>query len=190
MITDGITVMVFIYAKLTQLFNADCLAFTTTTAWADIINDAGIAADRVTVNRMVDGTIADTTFLHVTDNRFKGIQILCRVTIQLYIADMTAIGQLMIWCLKLNFPERSNRIIYRYVEGIGIVIPVCYTLNGTKAFPIQTDEASGQALCRCHGSHDPCVPACVLRWSGPCSVPALIRRDGHPSVPSGILPGQ
>ena len=49
------------------------------TASADgalVVDDAGESADRVTVDGVVDGTVADTGFLHLTDDALEGVEVL------------------------------------------------------------------------------------------------------------------
>lgn len=41
-----------------------------------VADDAGVAADRVAVNRVVDRTVAHTRFLHAAYHRLKGRRIL------------------------------------------------------------------------------------------------------------------
>ena len=47
-----------------------------------IIYDSGITAARVPIHRMVDGTIADTAFLHAANHTFIGIQVFLGVSVK------------------------------------------------------------------------------------------------------------
>ena len=58
-----------------------------------VADDAGVAADRVAVDRMVDRTVADADLLHAADELLKGLDILAGVAVQLDIGDVSAVGQ-------------------------------------------------------------------------------------------------
>jgi len=55
-----------------------------------VADDAGVAADRVAVDRVVDRTVADAGLLHAADELLKGLDILAGVAVQLDIGDMAA----------------------------------------------------------------------------------------------------
>ena len=61
-----------------------------------VSDDTGIAADRIAVDRVVDRTVADAGFLHRPNDSLKRFEVLRRVAVQLNVADMTAVGQLVI----------------------------------------------------------------------------------------------
>ena len=88
-------------------------------------NYSGIAADRIPIHRMIDGTVSDTALLHAADNLLKGLQIFHRISVQLHIADMPAVGQSMIRGLTPDFFQRADGVIHRNMEGVRIIIPVC-----------------------------------------------------------------
>ena len=71
---------------------ADRFSFFTSASRTDIIYNACVSTHRITVYRMVHGTITDALLLHVSDHRFKCLQVLTCVTVQLDIADMSRIG--------------------------------------------------------------------------------------------------
>ena len=58
------------------------IVFDTAAGWAAIsFDDTGKATDRVAIDRMVDGAIADASFLHVTDDGFKGFDVVGRIAV-------------------------------------------------------------------------------------------------------------
>ena len=83
---------------------------------AHIIDNAGVSANRIAVYRMVNRAVSNTALLHIANNRLKCFQILCRIAVQLHIADVSAVGQFMIWCFQTNFLECTDRIVYRHME--------------------------------------------------------------------------
>ena len=48
------------------------------------VDDAHIAAHRVAVERMVDGSVAHTLVVHETDDGLKGFQVLAGIAVQLH----------------------------------------------------------------------------------------------------------
>ena len=55
-----------------------------------------VTTNRVTIYGVVDRTITDTDFLHISYDLFKGGKVVERITVKLDIADVTCIGQSMI----------------------------------------------------------------------------------------------
>ena len=49
--------------------------------WALVSNNAGIAANGVAVNRMVDRTVTDAGFFHAADELLKSVHVLKRVAV-------------------------------------------------------------------------------------------------------------
>ena len=60
-------------------------SFLSVTLRAFIVNDAGVAAARISVNRMVNGAVSDAVFLHTSYNLFEGIKILEGISVKFYI---------------------------------------------------------------------------------------------------------
>src|SRR5699024_7804839 len=75
-VAEGIGVEVLIEAELVELLQADALAVPPAAAGADLVDDAGVAADRVPVHRVVDRAVADAALLHIPDHRLKGVEVL------------------------------------------------------------------------------------------------------------------
>ena len=116
---------------------------------ADIPNHADISANRVAVDRMVDGAVADACIVHTTDNRLERIHVVGGIAVQFNIADVTGVGQCVVRRFLLNLLEGRDVVPHRDVEGVGVVIFVGHTRNHTEAFFIHADKASRQSLCRC-----------------------------------------
>jgi len=128
-------------ADRTVFFSASALG-------AGIADNAVITALGVTVYRMIDGTVADAAFLHSTDNAFECFQIVGGIAIQLNISDVTCVGQCMIRSLDLDLLICTERVVYRYMEGVGILFTIGNTGDYAKLLLVDTDKTSGQALCR------------------------------------------
>ena len=77
-----------------------------------VADDAGVAADRVAVDRVVDRTVADAGLLHAADELLKGLDILAGVAVQLDIGDVAAVGQRVVRRFQpdlLKAPRRGWR---------------------------------------------------------------------------------
>ena len=57
------------------------IPFFTTALGATIADNTVVTTDLITVDWMVDAAIANIAFLHVTDNRLKGLEIIRRITV-------------------------------------------------------------------------------------------------------------
>ena len=101
-----------------------------------VADDAGVAADRVAVDRMVDRTVADAGLLHAADELLKGLDILAGVAVQLDIGDVAAVGQRVVGRFQPDFFESVDVEVDRDVERIGIILAVAVDL----------DKPSGQPL--------------------------------------------
>ena len=109
----------------------------TAAARALVANDAGIAAYRIPVHGMVDGTVADASILHAANNFFKGLQILGGVTVHLNVTDMARIRQSMIGGLQRNLLEGGDGKVHGDMKTIGVVFPVCDTGQNAKSLLVQ-----------------------------------------------------
>ena len=81
-----------------------------------VIDDAGIAAAWIAVDRVIDRTIADAVFFHAAHDLLKRIQIFERIAVQLDIGDMPAVGQLMVRRFQADLLKRIDRIINRDIS--------------------------------------------------------------------------
>ena len=70
-----------------------------------VADDAGVAADRVAVDRVVDRTVADAGLLHAADELLKGLDILAGVAVQLDIGDVAAVGQRVVGRFQPDFSK-------------------------------------------------------------------------------------
>ena len=100
--------------------------------WALVSNNAGIAADWVAVDRMVDRTVTDAGFFHAADELFKSVHVLERVTVQFHIGDVSAIGESMIRRFQADFIEGVDVKVDWNMEGVGVVVAVGDARNHTK----------------------------------------------------------
>ena len=105
-------------------FKGSFPGFVSAAAGTGVTDDAGVSAGRVMVNRMVDGAVPDTGFLHAPYDVLEGIQIFQRISIQFDVCNVPAVGQLMIRCFQTDLVVGGNIIIYRNMERVGIIFSV------------------------------------------------------------------
>lgn len=84
------------FPQLSNTLRGDLLAFTASAAGADITDDAHIAANRITVDGVVDAAIANAAVVHPADNGFKGFNVLGSIAVQFHIADMAGVAKCVI----------------------------------------------------------------------------------------------
>ena len=89
---------------------------------AFVVDNAVVTANWVAVYGMVHRAVANSTFFHIANHLFKGIQILGGVSIHFNVRDMACIRQSVIWCFYFYLLKCRNRIIYWNMEAVGIVI--------------------------------------------------------------------
>ena len=100
------------------------LLFLAVAAWALVVDDAGVAALRVAVYRVIYRAVADALLLHAADYLLECVEVLQRVAVKLDVADVAGIGQRMIGRFDGKFFKRVDGEIYRHMEGVGVVVPV------------------------------------------------------------------
>ena len=124
------------------------LGFLSAALGAGVSDYTGKAAARVSVNRVIDRTVANAGFLHAADNLFKRGQILKRIAVKLNVADVSGVCKSMVRSFNLDFCERIAGIVYRYMEGVGIILSVGNTRDNAVLLPINSYESAGKTLCR------------------------------------------
>ena len=139
-VTDGACIQVFIQAQFFQLGDADALTLTAAAARADVADNAGIPADRVTIHRMVNRAVADAAFLHVAHHLLESFQVLRRVAVQLDIRDVARIGQRVIGRLQTDLLARRDVVIDRDMERVGIELVVGDPFDLSIKFPVDPYE--------------------------------------------------
>lgn len=96
---------------------------------AFVFDDAGVAADWVTVNRMVDGEVTHIGVVHSTDYILECFDVFGRVAIHLDVGNMTSIFECMVRCLNADFIDGFYRIVYRDMTGVRHVVAVRNALD-------------------------------------------------------------
>ena len=137
------------HAKLVQSLDSDRLALASSASWANVIDDSRVSADRVSVYRMVYAAVADSCFLHESDDRLEGLRVLGGIAVQLYIADVARVCEVVIRRLDRDLLESSDREVYRHVEGVCVVIPVSDARQLAVLLSVDLDESAGESLSRC-----------------------------------------
>ena len=147
-IADGRTVVVLVSPNFAQLGQRDAFPLVPPTTGTNIADDSSIPANRVTVNGVVDGAIADAGFLHEADYLLKGFEILGRIAVQLNIADVTAVGKRVIRRFAANLLKRANREIHRNMERVGVLLTVGHAFDQAIPLAVNLHKPSGQTFGR------------------------------------------
>ena len=75
-----------------------------------------VSAAGISIYGVVYRAVADTRFLHASDNLLKCLKVLKRVAVKLYIADMTCVCECVIRRFQLDFSECVDGEVNRYME--------------------------------------------------------------------------
>ena len=103
-----------------------------------IINNSVIAADRISVYRMIYGAVTDAVIVHAADNCFEGLEVLRRISVHLYVADVACVCQIVVWSFNLDFLRCRNREIHRDMEAVCVVSAVRYALDFAVTLAVNT----------------------------------------------------
>ena len=139
------------------------IALVSVTVWTFFADYTIVAADGISVNWMVDGTISNAGFFHAADNFFKSREVGAGIPIQLDVADVPCVGVFVVWRLQLNFFIGLYGIVDRNMERICVKFTVCNAGNSPELFTVYGDKASAEPFCR--GSEQGEVQTSSFRFS-------------------------
>ena len=89
-----------ISSDATNAFERNSISLAPSAAGTGVIDNTVITADRI--YRMVDASVTDAGFFHVSYNSFESYKVFGRITVQFYIGNMTGIGKSMVWSLNVD----------------------------------------------------------------------------------------
>lgn len=81
-----------------------------------------ISAERAVVSVMVDRAVSDIVFVHEVYNLADGLGIVCRISIDLHVEDMSSACEFVVRRLNLGFMSRRAAVIDRHMVGVGVII--------------------------------------------------------------------
>ena len=87
---------------------------------------------------MIDASVTNTSFFHVSYNTLKSSQVFGRITVQFYIGNMTGIGKSMVWSFNVDLLKSREMIIDRNMKTVGVVVTIGNSLNNTKFFSVSS----------------------------------------------------
>ena len=119
------------------------------TVWTFFTDNTVVATDWVSVDGMVDGTVADTGFLHAADNFFKGCEVGAGISVQLDIADVPRVGIRMVRRFQLNLFIGLYGVVDRNMEGICIELAVGNAGDSPEFFAVDGDKTAAEPFSRC-----------------------------------------
>lgn len=96
--------------------------------WTLVHNLFGIlvTAIHATVACVVYRTVTDVELVHHVHDVHHGLGVVCGIAVYLYVEDMAATGQCMVWSLYLRFVQGRAPVVDRHMVGVGVIVLVCY----------------------------------------------------------------
>ena len=129
-----------ISSDATNAFEWNSIGFAPSAAGASIVDNSVIAADRISVYRMIDASVTDASFFHVSYNTLKSSQVFGRITVQFYIGNMTGIGKSMVWSFNVDLLKSREMIIDRNMEAVGVVFTVGNSFDNSVSFSVRSKQ--------------------------------------------------
>ena len=115
--------------------------------WAAIArDDTGEATDWVAVYWMVDGTVANATIVHFADDGFESLNIVGWVAVELDVANVPSIAEIMVWRFDFDFVESGDWIINWYMERVSVELAVVDAFDFAEFFAIHLGEAASKTF--------------------------------------------
>ena len=114
-----------------------------------VVDDPGVAALRIPVDRMVDGPVPDAAGSHVPHEGLEGVDVACRIARQFDVRDVTAVGEGVIRSLNADLVRSTDVVPDRHVEAVGVVLPVGDSRDRPVTLTIHPHESPRQSLRRC-----------------------------------------
>ena len=98
---------------------------------------------------MVHGTIAHVELVHHIHHAHDDLGIMCSITVDLHVEDVSATCQIVIRSLDLGLMTGRALVIYRHMVGVGVIVAIRDTRNDTELLTILLRELTAEALGRC-----------------------------------------
>ena len=117
-------------------------------AFLKVLGGVLIAAVHAAVAVVINRAITDIILVHEVDNRRYSIGMMCCVTVDFHIKNVTATSHFVIRSFHFGFMARAAVVIYRHVIGVGIVDFVCDAGKYTEALPVSGGEFAREAFGR------------------------------------------
>ena len=113
-----------------------------------IINDSRVSAARVSVNRMVDGAVSDSGFLHASYYLFERIKVLKWVSVKFNVGNMSAVGKFVIRSFQSDLFESIYRVVYRNMETVCVIVSVRNARDDSVFFFVDSNKTSRKSFRR------------------------------------------
>ena len=95
---------------------------------------------------MVDGAVADASFLHMADNCLECFDVFAWIAVHLDVGNVTSVTKCMIWCFDVDFLEGRDWIVDRNVEGVSVEVAISDTFNLAKFLAIHLGKATRETF--------------------------------------------
>ena len=74
---------------------------------------------------MIDASVTDVVLVHHVHYAHHSLWVMCGITVNLHIEDMSAACEVVVGCFYLSLVQSCAMVIYRHVVAVGIVLAVC-----------------------------------------------------------------
>ena len=98
---------------------------------------------------VIDRAVADVVSVHQIHDIHYRLRIMCCVTVDLYIEDVSSSCESVVRSFDLGLVLRCTFIIYRHVVRIGIVVLVSHARDYAEFLLVRACESASKAFCRC-----------------------------------------
>ena len=105
-----------------------------------------IATVHAAVAVVIHRAVAHIVLVHKVNNIGDCFWIMCSVTVNLYIEDVAATGEIMIGRFHLGFVLRRALVIDRNVVAVGVINLIGHTRDFTEILAVATGEFSTETL--------------------------------------------
>lgn len=111
-----------------------------------VLDDAGVAADRVAVDRMVDGKVSHIRVVHGADDGLERLDVLRRVAVHLDVGDVARVLEGVIRRLDADFIDGADWIVDRHMARVRHVVAVGDAFDDAILFTVRALELTGGRL--------------------------------------------
>ena len=101
-----------------------------------------VAAVHTAVSVVVYGTVAYIVSVHKVYYSHDSLRVVCGVTVDFHIEDMSSTGKIVVRSLYLSLVLRCTFVVYGDVVGVGIVFLVRNSRKDTEFLPVKSGESS------------------------------------------------
>ena len=108
-----------------------------------------VSAVHASVTVMVHAAVAHVQLVHHVDYAHDDLWVVCGISVDLHVEDMSAACNLMVRCLHFCLMSCRAFVIHRYVVGVGVIVAVGDARYASEFLSVLLCEFSAEAFRRC-----------------------------------------